>query len=397
MLKLPLVLVFLSLVTACSDGNDNGSGVASPFEGYTSNIYSDAGNWLCHPDLSGSDNVCASNLDTTLVFADGTTQIEEHSVATDPEVDCFYVYPTASADAGGNSDLQEGPEEIFAALNQAARYSRFCRVFAPVYRQGTLNGIIAGVEGDRELAYGDVLDSFKHYIANSSNGRGFILIGHSQGSGHLRRLIEESIETDDYLMQHMIAAHLLGSTMRSSEGTDIIDGLRQVGICRTNDQTGCIISYVSYRENDAFVSAGTGLFGTPKEGATAVCTHPAALSGGSAELDAYFPLENIPLIGEFIIQRADGPFANPEQAPPITTPFYKMPGFLSGECVVDQSGISYLKVSVNADPADPRADDFNGEMILQDWGLHLVDVTIGMGDLVRLGTSQAQAWLQDRD
>ena len=103
------------------------------------------------------------------------------------------------------------------------------------------------------------------------------------------------------------------------------------------------------------------------------------------------------MIGDFIIQRVDGPFTDPEQAPPITTPFYKMPGFLSAECVVDQSGISYLKVSVHADPDDPRADDFNGEMILLDWGLHLVDVTVGMGNLVQLGASQAQAWLQDRD
>ena len=50
-----------------------------------------------------------------------------------------------------------------------------------------------------------------------------------------------------------------------------------------------------------------------------------------------------------------------------------------------------------ADPTDPRADDFNGEFIGGDgWGLHLVDVTIGMGDLVALGAAQAAAWLQGR-
>ena len=30
------------------------------------------------------------------------------------------------------------------------------------------------------------------------------------------------------------------------------------------------------------------------------------------------------------------------------------------------------------------------------WGLHLIDVTIAMGDLVELGATQARSWLQDQ-
>ena len=41
--------------------------------------------------------------------------------------------------------------------------------------------------------------------------------------------------------------------------------------------------------------------------------------------------------------------------------------------------------------------DFNGEFIGGDgWGLHLVDVTIAMGDLVELGAVQTKSWLQDQ-
>jgi len=90
-------------------------------------------------------------------------------------------------------------EEIVTVLSQAARLTSTCRVFAPVYRQVTLGGI--GRDADapegvdpRAVAYGDVLDAFRQYVANESDGRGFVLIGHSQGAGHLKTLIAEEID-----------------------------------------------------------------------------------------------------------------------------------------------------------------------------------------------------------
>jgi hypothetical protein len=50
---------------------------------------------------------------------------------------------------------------------------------------------------------------------------------------------------------------------------------------------------------------------------------------------------------------------------------------------------------VNADPADPRVDDIPGNLTPQ-WGLHLVDMNLVMGDLVALAQSQATAWLTAR-
>jgi len=399
---LPLALLAI-VVSACGGGGSNDSdpsinpGPPNPFAGYSSATYGGKDNWLCHPSLAAADNVCASNLDATRVFADGTTELETFTAAADPKVDCFYVYPTVSADAGGNADLNEGPEEIFTTLNQAARYSQFCRVFAPVYRQVTIAAIFAGAPPDVALAYGDVLDSFKQYVANDNRGRGFILIGHSQGANLLKRLVAETVETDDYLLQHMIAAHLIGSPVRTPEGADLGGDFQQVPVCRSADQTGCVVNYATYRDSDPFLAAGQARFGTPRDGASAICTNPAALAGGRANLSGYFPTTGNTRLEVVIIKRANGPYADPASAPPITTPFYTMPDFISGVCRVDNNGVSYLEASVLADPADPRADDFNGEFIGGDgWGLHLVDMTIAMGDLVALGSSQAQAWLQDQ-
>ena len=56
-------------------------------------------------------------------------------------------------------------------------------------------------------------------------------------------------------------------------------------------------------------------------------------------------------------------------------------------------GFSYLAVTVNADPADPRIDVLKPGAVTPDWGLRLVDVNIAMGDLVDLVDSQGKAWL----
>ncbi len=55
-------------------------------------------------------------------------------------------------------------------------------------------------------------------------------------------------------------------------------------------------------------------------------------------------------------------------------------------------------MAVNGDPADPRVDDISGDIviggaILKDWGLHLIDVNLQMGDLVALVGQQSKAWL----
>jgi len=60
---------------------------------------------------------------------------------------------------------------------------------------------------------------------------------------------------------------------------------------------------------------------------------------------------------------------------------------VSGKCVNDgQRG--YLSVRTNADPKDKRTDRIGGEvgvlgMFLPGWGMHLVDVSIAQGDLLR--------------
>lgn len=383
--------------TGVGAGGEGGSrGVVEPYAGYRSEIYQSLDPWLCHPDQEAADNVCFRDLSATVVAADGTATLEPHEPAADPSVDCFYVYPTASFDNAGNSDLEAGEEEIFIVLNQAARFSSVCRVFAPVHRQVTLSVIFNdALVGDRDLAYGDVVDAFKHYIANDNQGRGFILIGHSQGSGHLAKLIREEVESNEVLAERMVAAYLLGTTVAVPKGEDVGGTFATTSLCRATDQTGCLVTYASWRDRDPPDSEA--LFSDTGDASTeAACVNPAALLGGKATLTPYFPGE---VKGVFTIALGDGssPYADPDAHDPIATPYYSMPDFVQAECVT-RGDYSYLEVSVLADSEDPRADDFNGDFRnATGWGLHLVDVSLALGNLVDLARSQSAAWLAAQD
>ena len=327
-----------------------------------------------------ADDVCARDLDATAVSADGRATVEAHSAADDPPVDCFYVYPTISSDQTPNSDL-EAREERGVAFIQAARLNATCRVFAPIYRQVTLAMIGGGgppvPEGvdPRQIAYDDVVDAFRHYIANDSERRGFILTGHSQGAGHLNRLIAEEIDDEPLLRDRLVAAYIVGSSVAVPEGEIVGGDFDNVPLCQAADEVGCVVTYASFRST-APPPAGS-FFGRPRDGdGVAGCVNPASLEGGRSEMHPYIP--------------GTEAYADPARNADITTPFVTLPGLLEAECVAE-GGFSYLAVTVNGDPADPRTDDINGDLS-PEWGLHLVDVQLTMGDLVELATSQAAAY-----
>src|SRR3954452_11311301 len=144
--------------------------------------------WLCKP--GASPNPCFGSLQTTVVDSSGQSHVENPPNARKPKIDCVYVYPTVSDDKATNSDLSIDPEEISIAQYQAARFSQRCRVFAPMYRQLTLQGLGGTPSADSLLtAYGDLRAAWKKYLRRYNHGRGVVLIGHSQGSGMLQELV----------------------------------------------------------------------------------------------------------------------------------------------------------------------------------------------------------------
>ena len=171
-------------------------GQTAPAALQTKNDYSRAETWLCRP---GRQDACAADLTTTVVASNGKLTEEKWKANPKAPIDCFYVYPTVSNDQTPNSDMDAGPEERSVVQHQFARFGSQCRPYAPLYRQVTLTALRATLSGrpmksDRALAYNDVLDAWKYYLEHDNQGRGVVLIGHSQGSGVLIQLIKNEID-----------------------------------------------------------------------------------------------------------------------------------------------------------------------------------------------------------
>ena len=74
----------------------------------------------------------------------------------------------------------------------------------------------------------------------------------------------------------------------------------------------------------------------------------------------------------------------------VETPFVSVPGLLSAECATNEHA-TFLEVTVHGDPSDPRVDNITGDLTPQ-WGLHLIDVNLAMGNLVAIVRGQAAGW-----
>jgi pimeloyl-ACP methyl ester carboxylesterase len=354
--------------------------------------YADPANWLCLP---GRQDACGRPLATADLTPSGYGPVTQSTLAADAPIDCFYVYPTISRDPGLNSDMSPGIEEQAVAAVQFARFASVCRTFAPVYRQGTLASIPAVVAGQNpapifNLAYGDVLAAWRHYLARHNNGRPFVLIGHSQGTIHLMRLLAGEIEGRPEAAR-MLSALLIGFNVEVPEGQATGGTFRTTPLCTRAGQTGCVVSYVSFRAGSPPPEGA--LFGRASApGRTVACTNPAYLAQASAPLESYwYAGPSVTSSPSAITWSSAGP-------PPAT--FLRTEGLVSATCVHDGRA-GYLAVAVNADPADARTDRIPGDVVLggapaPGWGLHLVDVGIAQGDLIRLIAAQRDSWLRAR-
>ena len=353
--------------------------------------YANIDNWLCHPD--NELDVCAHDLSASIVHADGSVEIEDWGGNADPAIDCFYVYPTTSLDEATYADLRPGRhEEIITTFTQFARFRSVCRTFAPIYRQVTVAGLMANAGNlarNEQPNYQDVAGAFDYYLENHNEGRGFVLVGHSQGTGLLTELIRNEIDGTP-LRERLVSAVLAGFSVVVPRGEIVGGSFDHVPLCESADQVGCVISYASYREDVPPGSEGLYLFGRAPDAESEVACFNPANPGGEGELDAY--MSNI---GE-IFQGVDPMPTWSAAAPEITTPFVKLPGLLSARCV-NEGDFHYLEISIHANPSDPRTDEIRGDVLAEgqmvpSWGLHLIDMTLAMGNLVDIVGRQAEAY-----
>jgi len=330
--------------------------------------------WLCRPGLA--NNPCETDLTAQVVSADGGSTTEGAAAAADPPIDCFYVYPTVSNQKTPNANLQIDPEETSVAIQQASRFSQVCKVYAPMYRQRTLSALVNQVDSPeiRAIAYGDVLSAWQDYMAHYNNGRGFVLIGHSQGARMLTQLVASEIDSNPELRGQLVSALIIGGNVTVAAGQDVGGDFQNVPACRNVDQTGCVVAYSTFDQtppaDSHFGKVGAGLrAGEPtKENQEVLCANPASLSGGGGPLKTYF----------YVVAT-------------IPARWVAFLDLYTGRCE-SSGGVNWLQVDTTKIAGDKRPTV--SQTLGPKWGLHLYDVNLALGNLVDLVRQQAAAYLE---
>ena len=342
--------------------------------------------WLCLPGQQ--PNPCAGDQTTTVYNPDGTSTTKQPKVPEDPKVDCFYVYPTVSDQPTQNANKNPDPPISAIAKYQAQRFSQICEVYAPIYRQRTITGIFNPTTNAAEagrIAYGDVLQAWRDYLANHNGGRGVVLIGHSQGTYHLRKLIADEIDPKPAERAKLISGLLLGGNVLVKKGSTTGGDFQRTPACTGSTQTGCVVAYSTYNrtppDNTRF-GKYTPPAGQPDD-KEVLCTNPASLTGGSAPVTTELPSERFPpgLIAASLMQ-----FFGTGGQPTAPTPWLQPKERYSARCV-REANTNTLRLASVGDSRQPNASPD------ETWGLHIGDANLAMGNLVELARSQSRAYL----
>jgi len=333
--------------------------------------YSQTANWICRP---GADAVCTADQDAVMLYADGHKALQPFIPAKNPAIDCFYVYPTVSEEPTPYADLAASPEIKKVVNSQLGRLASRCRVFAPIYRQATLAHLRQRLTGDSgadsDVPMRDVEAAWAYYLKQDNHGRGVVLIGHSQGTALLQKLIAERIDGQGQ-QRLLVSAFLSGDRSlgvphgKSAGGTFV-----HIPTCSSGQQTGCVYVWGSYFAND---TSGRQIFGTSRQdGLESACVSPAAPGGGKGILKLY---------------HRKAPFA-PDSDPP----WVETIGQLSGECRANEAGVA-LRVTVEPGPVSGYLEALlKHPQLPEGWGLHVRDIALVQGNILDVLDAEISAW-----
>jgi len=121
------------------------------------------------------------------------------------------------------------------------------------------------------IAYSDVLAAWKYYLRRYNKGRGVVLIGQSQGTFVLRRLIAEEIDVKAKQRKRVISAILLGGNVLVHAGLDVGGDFQHIKACTSEEQTGCVIAWSTFNATPP----ANAIFGR--------ATEPAVAAGGDGD------------------------------------------------------------------------------------------------------------------
>ncbi len=350
--------------------------------------------WLCRPGLV--PDPCETARAATVVQATGARSLlPAQTSALASRFDCFYVYPTASREGSYNSNLVVQTPEVDAAIAQASRFTQVCKVYAPMYREVTWHGIeewfadpSVGATAGR-VAYQSILAGFEDYLTHYNRGRPLILIGHSQGSAMLILLMEHLVDDNAALRSRLVLAIIPGGNVQVPTGALVGGSFSHIRLCSTTGQAGCVIAYSTFPG----VPPARSVVGRPGRGISAMsgqsarggvqvaCVNPAAIEGGTATLDTFFPV-----LSSGVVPPSRTSATTPRA---VSTPWVEYPGLYRASCE-RADGASWLQVTKATGPSDHRP--LVSEALGPNWGYHEDDVNLALGNLVADAAAAEATW-----
>jgi hypothetical protein len=350
--------------------------------------------WLCQPGRA--PDPCAGNPAVSAVTASGTVRLAARpQSAAASKFACFYLNPTTSVTQTptGNTGLAVTQLQTYIATEEAAPFSQVCDVWSPQYRSQTFPTVLKGLAGDENLmrstftvAYDSVLPAWQWFLAHTGS-KPIILIGDSQGAAILIHLISARLDHQPPVLRRLLVAILVGGNLQVPAGKVIGSTFTNVPLCTSATQVGCAIAFSSYSSQPPADSVfgrpgqGTSLQSqeTAKAGQQVACVNPAALSGGTADLDPYLLTASQIGLKE-----------------PVPTPWVTYPGLYSATCsrgggatwlqVTSLAGTSRTRPVVTEDIVPGTSDTGPA------WGYHGYEYNLTLGNLLHDVVGEEVAW-----
>lgn len=205
-------------------------------------------------------------------------------------VDVIYIYPTVYGttsetedDIADINDTSMRVMALYSAANQASVFEESCNVYAPYYRQLTVDGLLDIMDNSPESLYylvsQDLYPMLDYYFDNYNKGKPFILAGHSQGSVWISIILEDYMKEHPEYLENMVAAYAIGYSIteeylgrnshlkfaKGAEDTGVIISYNTEG-AGNKDQYNCVvkegaisINPINWKLDDTYASVGENL------------------------------------------------------------------------------------------------------------------------------------------
>ena len=231
--------------------------------------------WLAHPKLSRDPS---------------RWHPRDSPAANLPVAAVFYVMPTTALERDHwNASLvpsgETGLHQRLFVQSQASIFNGLGTVWAPRYRQAVLGAFLTDQPESRQaldFAYRDVEQAFGAFIKSAPADHPILLVGHSQGTKLLLRLMRKHVAGTP-VAKRIAAAYLVGWPI------SIAHDLPRLGLpgCSKPRQANCIISWQSFAEPAdphqilEHYDNGRGLANNPM-----LCVNPLTGTAGAATASA---------------------------------------------------------------------------------------------------------------